>query len=94
MLCTARPELYEQHPELGRGTARTRTRSTCAPLTDEETARLIASLLERAVLPAETQQQLLERAGGNPLYAEEFVRLLTDTGSAASRWRCRSRCRR
>ena len=30
------------------------------------------------MLPAETQQALLERAGGNPLYAEEFVRLLAD----------------
>ncbi len=49
-------------------------------MTDEETARLIGSLLERAVLPAETQQALLERAGGNPLYAEEFVRLLADRG--------------
>ena len=38
------------------------------------------ALLERAVLPAETQQALLERAGGNPLYAEEFVRLLADRG--------------
>ena len=27
------------------------------------------------MLPAETQQALLEQAGGNPLYAEEFVRL-------------------
>ena len=42
----------------------------------------IAALLERAVLPAETQQALLERAGGNPLYAEEFVRLLADRGRA------------
>ena len=30
------------------------------------------------MLPAETQQLLLERAGGNPLYAEEFVRMLRD----------------
>jgi tetratricopeptide (TPR) repeat protein len=37
-------------------------------------------LLERAVLPAETQRVLLERAGGNPLYAEEFARLLADRG--------------
>ena len=57
-----------------------RERVNLAPLTDEETARLIAALLERAVLPAETQRALLERAGGNPLYAEEFVRLLTDRG--------------
>ena len=30
------------------------------------------------VIPAELQQPILERAGGNPLYAEEFVRLLKD----------------
>jgi class 3 adenylate cyclase/tetratricopeptide (TPR) repeat protein len=82
LLCTARPELYEQHPTFG-ANARNTQRINLAPLTDKETARLIASLLERAVLPAETQQTLLERAGGNPLYAEEFVRLLTDRGAQA-----------
>ena len=35
---------------------------------------MLAALLEQAVLPAELQRTLLERAGGNPLYAEEFVR--------------------
>jgi class 3 adenylate cyclase len=79
VLCTARPELYEEHPGFG-AKARNAHRINLAPLTDEETARLIAMLLERAVLPAETQQALLERAGGNPLYAEEFVRLLGDRG--------------
>jgi tetratricopeptide (TPR) repeat protein len=82
VLCTARPELYEQHPTFG-ANARNSQRINLAPLTDEETARLIAALLERAVLPAETQQALLERAGGNPLYAEEFVRLLADRGERA-----------
>jgi class 3 adenylate cyclase/tetratricopeptide (TPR) repeat protein len=77
ILCTARPELHEQHPTWAAGLRNAATISL-APLSDEETARLIASLLERAVLPAETQQALLERAGGNPLYAEEFVRLLAD----------------
>jgi class 3 adenylate cyclase/tetratricopeptide (TPR) repeat protein len=77
VLCTARPELYEQHPGFG-ANARNAQRINLPPLTDEETARLLFALLERAVLPAETQQALLERAGGNPLYAEEFVRLLRD----------------
>jgi predicted ATPase/class 3 adenylate cyclase len=77
ILCTARPELHEQHPAWAAG-LRNATTINLAPLSDEETARLIGSLLERAVLPAETQQALLERAGGNPLYAEEFVRLLAD----------------
>jgi class 3 adenylate cyclase/tetratricopeptide (TPR) repeat protein len=77
ILCTARPELQEQYPNWAAG-LRNATTINLAPLTDDETARLLSSLLERAVLPAETQQALLERAGGNPLYAEEFVRLLAD----------------
>ena len=32
------------------------------------------------MLPAETQVELLARAGGNPLYAEEFARMLRDRG--------------
>ena len=41
---------------------------------------MIAAHLSEAALPAETQNALLERAGGNPLYAEEFARMLTDRG--------------
>jgi class 3 adenylate cyclase/tetratricopeptide (TPR) repeat protein len=79
VLCTARPELHERHPTWAAG-LRNATTINLAPLSDEETARLVATLLQRAVLPVETQQALLERAGGNPLYAEEFVRLLADRG--------------
>ena len=82
LLCTARPELYERHSGFG-ANARNAQSINLAPLSEGETARLIAALLERAVLPAETQRELLERAGGNPLYAEEFVRLLTDRGEPA-----------
>jgi class 3 adenylate cyclase/tetratricopeptide (TPR) repeat protein len=79
LLCTARPELYERNPTFG-SQAQNAQRINLTPLSEEETARLIGVLLERAVLPADTQQALLERAGGNPLYAEEFVRLLSDRG--------------
>jgi class 3 adenylate cyclase/tetratricopeptide (TPR) repeat protein len=77
LLCTARPELYERHPTFG-ANARNAQRVNLAPLSDAETAQLVSALLERTVLPAETQRALLEQAGGNPLYAEEFVRLLAD----------------
>ncbi len=77
LLCTTRPELYERNPTFG-AQAQNAQRINLSPLSEEETARLIGVLLERAVLPAETQRTLLERAGGNPLYAEEFVRLLSD----------------
>jgi class 3 adenylate cyclase/tetratricopeptide (TPR) repeat protein len=79
VVCTARPELYEREPNWGGGT-RNHTAISLSPLSPEETAQLIGALLDRAVLPAETQSALLTRAGGNPLYAEEFIRMLIDRG--------------
>jgi class 3 adenylate cyclase/tetratricopeptide (TPR) repeat protein len=72
---TARPELLARRPGWGGGKPNAVTLSL-APLDEEETAELVHRLLERPVLPADLQARLLERAGGNPLYAEEFVRLL------------------
>jgi len=74
---TARPELFERHPDYANGLRNT-THVNLAPLSEAETARLIAALLETTVIPAELQQPILDRADGNPLYAEEFVRLLRD----------------
>ena len=34
-------------------------------------------------MPAETQQELIARSGGNPLYAEQFVRMQAERGDAA-----------
>jgi class 3 adenylate cyclase/tetratricopeptide (TPR) repeat protein len=77
VVCTARPELLSRRPGWGGGKPNALTLSL-SPLDDDETARLVAALLDRSVLPAETQTVLLQRAGGNPLYAEEFVRMVTD----------------
>jgi len=79
---TARPELYNARPDWGGG-RRNSTTVGLAPLSSEETARLVAALLERSVLPADTQAALLERSGGNPLYTEQFVRMLVESGSDA-----------
>src|SRR3954468_948698 len=79
VLCTARPELYERAPGWGGGKRNSNTISL-SPLGAENTARLLSALMKRAVLPAETQTRLIEQAGGNPLYAEEFVRMLADQG--------------
>ena len=81
VLCTGRPELYESHPAWGGG-KRNSTTVALSPLSQEETARLVSALLEAAVLPAETQAALLDKAGGNPLYAEEYARLFLELGSA------------
>jgi class 3 adenylate cyclase/tetratricopeptide (TPR) repeat protein len=79
VLCTARPELYERSPGWGGGKRNSNTISL-SPLDRDDTARLLAALMKRAVLPAVTQSHLIEHAGGNPLYAEEFVRMLGDQG--------------
>jgi class 3 adenylate cyclase/tetratricopeptide (TPR) repeat protein len=78
VVSTARPELLSRRPGWGGGKPNALTVSLSS-LSDEDTAQLLAELLG-AVLPAETQVGLLARAGGNPLYAEEFARMLRDRG--------------
>ena len=78
---TARPELLERRPGWGGGKSNAATVSL-SPLSEEETARLLASLLGQTVMPAELQAPLLARAGGNPLYAEEYARMVSERGVA------------
>jgi class 3 adenylate cyclase/tetratricopeptide (TPR) repeat protein len=81
-VATARPELLERRPGWGGGKLDATTLAL-APLNEDQTALLITQLLERSVLPVESQQALLERAGGNPLYAEQFAELFLERGSTA-----------
>jgi class 3 adenylate cyclase/tetratricopeptide (TPR) repeat protein len=77
VVCTARPELLERRP----GWTETRENAVTLPLsalTDAETAVLVRSLLEEIVLTEQAESALLVRAGGNPLYAGEYVRMLAD----------------
>src|SRR5207247_8544309 len=46
----------------------------------DETATLLAALLDQVLLPAEVQEAVLKRTEGNPLFAEEYVRMLQDRG--------------
>jgi class 3 adenylate cyclase/tetratricopeptide (TPR) repeat protein len=78
---TARPELLDRRPEWGGGKLNATTLAL-SPLADAEAAQIIGRVLEQALLSAETQQVLLERAGGNPLYAEQFARLYVERGSS------------
>jgi class 3 adenylate cyclase len=80
VVTTARPELLERRPSWGGGKLNASTLAL-APLTDEQTAQLLGDLLRGPVPAAETQAALLERAGGNPLYAEQFAELYVERGS-------------
>jgi class 3 adenylate cyclase len=77
IVCTARPELLERRVGWAGGTTNPNTISL-TPLSDDDTARLVGGLLDQALLPAEVQQALLAQASGNPLYAQEYVRMLQD----------------
>src|SRR4051812_778263 len=74
LVATARPELYDAAPAWGGGRPNVATIGL-SPLTDGQTAQLVAAVLDGAALPSRLHGQLLERAGGNPLYAQEFVRM-------------------
>ncbi|HYY45073.1 MAG TPA: adenylate/guanylate cyclase domain-containing protein [Actinomycetota bacterium] len=79
VMTTARPELYDKHPSWAGGIRNAATISL-SPLSKEKTSELVSALLSTAVLPSEMHAALIDRAGGNPLYAEEFVHMLTDRG--------------
>ena len=77
---TSRPELLSRRPGWGGGKPNALTISL-GPLSEGETSRLVASLVERALIPARLHETVLERAEGNPLYAEEFARLMAERGT-------------
>jgi len=88
LVCIARPELLE-HPGWVGGRANA-TVITLEPLSARDTAMLIARLLDVDDLPAELRERIVARSEGNPLFCEEFVRMLIDEGRIArigDRWR-------
>jgi class 3 adenylate cyclase len=81
VVATARPELLERRAGWAGGKLNATTLAL-RPLSDEQTSLLLAQLLERPLLAAEDQQALLEHAGGNPLYAEQYAELFLERGAA------------
>jgi class 3 adenylate cyclase/predicted ATPase len=76
VLGTARPELLSRRPGWGGGKVNSAT-LMLSPLTSDETALLLHGLLGQSAIDADLQARLLDHAGGNPLYAEEFTRMLS-----------------
>ena len=84
VLATARPEVLELAGPRRR-LRRAATHVPLGPLSGEETPQLILARLGAKALPANLQALILERSGGNPLFAEELVRLLRGPRPARSR---------
>jgi class 3 adenylate cyclase/tetratricopeptide (TPR) repeat protein len=75
LICLARPELLEMRPGWATDAV------LLEPLSSGETVELARSVLGHGVLDPDVAKQLAEAAGGNPLFAEELVRMLADDGS-------------
>jgi class 3 adenylate cyclase/tetratricopeptide (TPR) repeat protein len=82
VVCTHRPELLERQPAWAGVRARTLTVNV-GPLPNEDMQRLLNLLLDGAPPPEPLSDRLLGLAGGNPLYAQEFVRVLREQGKLA-----------
>ncbi|HET8660420.1 MAG TPA: adenylate/guanylate cyclase domain-containing protein [Micromonosporaceae bacterium] len=80
LLCTARPELVERDPTWA-GTIGGSLTITLSPLQGSSIAWLYAHLFGQPAFSADLLTPLVELADGNPLYAQEYVRMLIERGS-------------
>lgn len=93
ILCVARPELLERHPDWGAG-IRNYTAVSLAPLGTTLSHRLMAELLKGEALPADARNAIVARAEGNPFFIQEILRMLVDGGGLvrdAQGWRWATR---
>jgi class 3 adenylate cyclase len=79
VLTTSRPELFDVDPGWGGGRGNSVTIELAA-LTDQETTELMDRLLTATV--SGKHPEVLANVGGNPLFAVEFVRMLSMEGPA------------
>ena len=76
LVCIAREELVEERPAFpGVGAA-----LVLEPLSDDETTALADQLLPEAALDADTHDRLVAAAEGNPLFLEQLVAHVAETG--------------
>jgi class 3 adenylate cyclase/tetratricopeptide (TPR) repeat protein len=84
LVCLARPDFRELRPAWGSAAANA-TAITLSPLSSDDTRRLIAALLAIDDLPEQVRSDVVTRAEGNPLYIEEFLRMLMESGRIEKR---------
>ncbi len=78
LLCTARNELLEKKPKWGERPGASRIVLT--RLSDADAGQVIENLLGQAGLSERARARVIAAAEGNPLFVEQFVSMLIDTG--------------
>lgn len=84
LVCLARPDFRELRPTFG-ANAPNAVAVTLSPLGSDDTRRLIYELLAIDALTEDLRAEVVARAEGNPLYVEEFLRTLIETGRIVQR---------
>ena len=79
LLCTSRHDLLEKRPDWGERASAIRL--VLRPLTDEAAAKVAINLLGATGLPADVVARIVEAAEGNPLYVEQMLSMLVDSGA-------------
>ena len=79
MVCSARRDLLEDHPEWSAEWAGA-TNLVLHPLSEDESAQVVSNLLGSAELEPDVQAKIVARAEGNPLFVEQLLGMLTDEG--------------
>ncbi|MGH2865096.1 MAG: adenylate/guanylate cyclase domain-containing protein, partial [Solirubrobacteraceae bacterium] len=82
-LCLARDDLLERRPEWST-VRRTVTAAFLEPLAPTHTRQLIDALLLSSGAATELAETLVERSGGNPLFAEAIVQHIAEDGGASA----------
>ncbi|MBA2742022.1 MAG: AAA family ATPase [Actinobacteria bacterium] len=89
ILCLARPELLDARPGWGGGRVRS-TAIELEALSEEESKLMVEKLLAQLAgmtgeAPLELPAEALERTEGNPLFVEETIRMLIESGRGDGR---------
>jgi predicted ATPase/class 3 adenylate cyclase len=83
LVCPSRPELLEEVPRWGTGERATVI--TLEPLDAEQSKTMIEGLLEGDTLDPDVLERVAAASEGNPLFAEQLLRMLTDEGALEQR---------
>jgi class 3 adenylate cyclase/tetratricopeptide (TPR) repeat protein len=79
LLATARHDLLEEHPQWGERAGATRL--VLRPLSDAASAQVVANLLGQAGLSDDVVERIVAAAEGNPLFIEQMLSMLVDSGA-------------
>jgi class 3 adenylate cyclase/tetratricopeptide (TPR) repeat protein len=82
LVATSRHDLLEAHPEWGE--RERSTRLVLQPLSDEAAAQVVRNLLGAAGLPETLIKRIVAAAEGNPLYVEQMLSMLVDSGAVGA----------